>query len=184
MARLDAVDDAEQRNYAQVEGDHVPEGSGDQVVQDHHRIGDDQREHRQVVQAHHRVQPPRVGQSAQEVDQVGTAPAQLLGEVAGQRVRRDGGAEGVQREDGLVAGLDDLPGEEAVLAVLDRDPGDVAVLQHVMQLEQDLAAVRGETAGQAHHGGEDPLEVLEPLLGDIPLQSVRGLDERLHLRVI
>src|SRR5207244_11584454 len=42
--------------------------------------------------------------------------------------------------------------------------GDVAVPENVVKLEQHLAAVRGEATGEAHHGAEDALQVLEPLL--------------------
>src|SRR6266536_2526862 len=97
------------------------------------------------------MQPPRVRDAAEEVDEIGAPPAQLLREVFRDRVRGDGVADRIQRRPRTIPVLHDLAREEAVLAVLDRDAQDTAVLEDELELYQHRSAIGGEATGEAHH---------------------------------
>ena len=78
------------------------------------------------------------------------------------------------RHQRAVAGLDDLARQEAILAVLDGHAEDVAVLEDGLELDEHVAAIRGEAARQAHHRVQRALEVLEQLLAEEVLDGLHA----------
>ncbi len=172
--RSEVIDEREAADQHDVKRRELEELAVHHVVDDHERVHEHEQQHRQVLQAQQRMQLPRVAEADHEVGDVRALPAQLLVEITAQVRRGLREAERVHRQARLVAALDDLMGEEAVLAVLDRDAEDVAVLEHRLELEQHLAAIRGQTARQAQHLIERALEVLQMLLAEVVLDRLQS----------
>jgi len=128
-----------------VKGCQLPKATIGQLLDHDDGIGNQQSSSAEVVQPHDWMQARDVRNPTDDIDQVGTPPAQLLREVLVVGWRGTGPADSIHGAVGFVARLNNLTSEETVLAVLDRDAQDVPVFKNGLKLKEHGATVSSQT---------------------------------------